>query len=678
MKRLNNLRNRKASVTAFVALVLASVCLLNCALLDLATGISFKRYAQGRVNLACDSILASFDSLLASKYGLYGVNRVRAGNVEETFGTYITEHRMDGIVDFKDFPLVRKDVRLKEALSEPGILRTQIVEQMRFRTPVRGATWLLDQLNVIESAEEAGKGVLYVARGSELLQASESKLERLKLLVEGAFPGDTACVNGYPKALLFHVELEPTLLSLQVLSGKDISFISQIAKEHRDLRNLVMTYYDYHTESIGLIRELRMIAQEIRALIQQAQSCSDAAVSGSGLHEMIQKLKEQVGTISNTANLTGLEKNVQLLTAKIEGLDANLKILEDYTLITEEKYSLKNFLDNIQGALSVNGIEDRFVVFTVRESSGMNTDEVPPVEEAFGTVNGADFVIPSAIYTTLPSVEAKVAAEKNSLLIDFSDLEGLWNLFEGGSCTDGIASAMRAAYEELLVDDYVLCYFGNTVFPKSGSYLTGEMEYILGGHAEMEENIEVVEEKLMFLRFVLNLSHILTDSDKCALADEMGRAIAVAISAGIGGTFYAALIMCAWSAVESYEDLDLLREGKDIPLIKRDIDWNTSIEGLFKDKEDSGADNVTSLSYTEYLLILLLMEDGETKLYRIADLIEMNMTHQTGLRYRLSGVYTRVHANVVYQPDYISFGLFDVLRRKDYEICVVGEQTYGS
>ncbi len=112
MKPLIRFGNRKASVTAFVAIVLASVCLLNCVLLDLASGISFRRYAQSRVDLACDSILASFDSLLAARYGLYGVNRVRAGDVEETFDTYISVTSGRGFLDFKDYTMKRKEVRL--------------------------------------------------------------------------------------------------------------------------------------------------------------------------------------------------------------------------------------------------------------------------------------------------------------------------------------------------------------------------------------------------------------------------------------------------------------------------------------------------------------------------------------------------------------------------------------
>lgn len=677
MKQLSRLQNRKASVTAFVAIVLASVCLLNCVLLDLSRVLSFRRYAQSRVHLACDSILASFDSLLAAKYGLYGVNRVGAGDVEETFGTYIGAWGGSGFLDFKEFPLIRKDARLVAPLSERQILRSQIVDQMRIRTPVRGGKWLLEQLGVIEGSEELGRSTLYVAQGDELLQQADGKLRRLKELIEGMFQGDTACVNGYVKALWLYIELEPAILSVATLSGKDQNFVDQIITEHRQLRVLLTTYYDLHRESIVLIRELRLIADEIRSLIEEAQRCSEATKEGTALYEMIQALNGKVSTISNTANLSRLEQNANLLFEKIQGLDANLKALENPSVLLVDADSLKYFLDRIGYALSTNDIWDRFAVFTIRESSDLGTSEVPPVEGSLDTKAQDDFEIPAKLYHTLPSVEAKLQQKSNSFLIDFSGLDALWAMFKGGSFHMDISSVMTLAYEEFLINDYVLCYFGNAVHPRSGAYFQSEMEYILGGHASIEDNLKVVKERLLFLRFVLNLSHILTDREKCTLAEEMGCAIATAISGGVGGSFYAVLVMCAWSATESYKDVALLQEGKCIPILKQQADWHTSIDGLVS-KENRQPDDKKGLSYTEYLLLLLSLESTTTKLYRIADMIEMNMTHQTGLRYRLGAVYTGVQGSAAYRPSYIALDLLHVFKDEDDEIYIEGAQHYGT
>ena len=105
--------------------------------------------------------------------------------------------------------------RLVAPLSERQILRSQIVDQMRIRTPVRGGKWLLEQLGVIEGSEELGRSTLYVAQGDELLQQADGKLRRLKELIEGMFQGDTACVNGY-------VEVEPSITGIS-LSKPNIS-----------------------------------------------------------------------------------------------------------------------------------------------------------------------------------------------------------------------------------------------------------------------------------------------------------------------------------------------------------------------------------------------------------------------------------------------------------------------
>lgn len=665
-------RNSHGSVTAFVAIVLASVCFFNCILLDLGRGISFRNMAEKRVQLACDSILASYDSRLAACYGLYGVNRIRAGNVEETFASYLETSRLSRVLSLTDFPLANQQVRLYRPLSEPDVLREQIAAQMKLRTPVRGATWLLEHVGILQSGENAGRAALLLAQGSEMMTRAEDLLSQLTLLLEGLFPGDTACVNGYIKALWLHTEMEPIILGLQIDHLRKESLLETLTEEHRALRRLIMIYCEYHNQSLGVVRDLQLLADEIRTLISEANRLMGSQEAGekAGLQDMVRKLERQTERISNTQNMQGLEMNLRALNEKIDGIDWNLQFLQNWSLAATEDSAVQTFMENVQNAFLVQGIRDDFRVTMLQESSESTAEAVPETNLRMPEGEGDDYEIPADLYTTLPSVLAKAEASSYSFLVDFSDLSELFGLFEEGSMLNGITNMLGAAYEEVLIHDYISCYFGNQVEPSLSGSFSGEMEYMIGGKQQSSENEKIVSNRLMFLRFVLNLSHVLSDGPKHALADEMGKGIALALSGGIGGTFYAILVMCAWAAAESCLDVEALLKGEVVPLIKQTSDWKSSIDGLLPAGEETESENITNLTYTEYLMLLLIMEDTETKLLRIADVIEINMTHKNGLRYKLSGLYTKIQGSAVYLPDYIGFRLLPFGRREEYAIYV--------
>ncbi|MBP3391621.1 MAG: hypothetical protein J6L76_02395 [Clostridia bacterium] len=663
MKYWKNLSNRRGSVTVFVAVLLIPICVLQCALVDCARGISFRYVGRERVSLALASMLASFDSRLHDDYGLFGMNRVRVGNVEETFKGYLTGG---------EFPVDSFEMKLKDPLSQPEILGGQITARMELRTPIRSGAWFLEQLGLIEHGEKQGRAALLIAKGNELLGLSDEKLARLKNLLEGVFPGDTNCVNGFTKAHWLYVERETALITLETPDLKDGKAIARLLSAHEEYRSLLLNYCSYHNQSIGLIRDLQDLSGQIQTLISDARNlCED----DPGVSSLIVDLRNQAYKISNTHNMIGLERNLQLLTEKNEGVEWNIQMLEDPETYGKNPENLSTFLANLKNALSLSGIRDDFTVEMLDRDSSTQAAQMPEANWTLPDSTGADFVIPEAIYNTLPSVVQGVPPAGIGDFFDVQDLGDLTSFFDVGSFLSGIGQAGTRLYEDVLLTDYVLDTFGNGV--DGGGYFTGEIEYILGGHASYKENKEYVQQKLFFLRFVLNLTHVFSDGEKRGLAQELGNAIALAISRGIGGDLYAVLIMCTWAACESGVDVSDLYSGKEVPLIKTKSTWRTSIEGLFESEGTENDESLLDLSYVDYLTLLLMTEDRTVKLLRIADVIEVNMTEKTGLRYKLSGVYTCAEATVCYQPDYWTLEMLPGRRKSDYVLQIQSKQRYG-
>jgi len=144
----------------------------------------------------------------------------------------------------------------------------------------------------------------------------------------------------------------------------------------------------------------------------------------------------------------------------------------------------------------------------------------------------------------------------------------------------------------------------------------------------------------------------------------MGNAIAGA-TYGIGGPLYAALIMTAWASGEALIDINRLKKGESVPLIKKSDDWRLSIEGLSSKNEKENSE-ILDFDYKEYLRLLLYLTPQKIKLLRIQDLIEINMSKYIGNRFYLGNYYNSLRVGC----NYIMSTSFKEIEIKEYiNVC---------
>lgn len=103
--------------------------------------------------------------------------------------------------------------------------------------------------------------------------------------------------------------------------------------------------------------------------------------------------------------------------------------------------------------------------------------------------------------------------------------------------------------------------------------------------------------------------------------------LAAAISA-VGEPLEAAVIVAIWASAESSNDVKLLLEGNKVAFNKTKSQWALTLpkaivyaftDGSIKPQDKSGK------LYDEYLEAMLYLQDDETKILRIADLIQLNL-----------------------------------------------------
>lgn len=184
--------------------------------------------------------------------------------------------------------------------------------------------------------------------------------------------------------------------------------------------------------------------------------------------------------------------------------------------------------------------------------------------------------------------------------------------------------------QELVVNEYILKEFSNHLSDdvSSDHVLKKEVEYIYAGNSTDYENVKVVAEHLIAIRFVVDFIYILTDSEKVNEANELATLLVGAseLPPLIELTKY--LLLAAWSYMEALSDVRDLFDGKVVSLIKNSNYWKTQLYDLFNIEQalENTIENSSGMNYEEYLRILLATKSTTTgKNVRMLDVIQLNL-----------------------------------------------------
>ncbi|MDR2295574.1 MAG: DUF5702 domain-containing protein, partial [Clostridiales Family XIII bacterium] len=246
----------------------------------------------------------------------------------------------------------------------------------------------------------------------------------------------------------------------------------------------------------------------------------------------------------------------------------------------------------------------------------------------------------------------------------------------------GLPSAgelLNGGTDAFLVSEYIMARFAHAyaAVPNLAAghtrFFQNEAEYIIVGTASDAENLKGVESRLRLLRFALNEVCVHGNGALRAQADGVVTALCAALPT-VPAPLIRELVYAAWVAVETENDLKLLRAGRKVALVKGSDNWAVGVEDLprivfaflstprsenapapdIKDVSGNASRSTgmvcprseSGFSYGDYLRLFLYFTSRENKLLRSMDLIQINMKtgyyeafllreHYTGLRYEL-------------------------------------------
>ncbi len=159
---------------------------------------------------------------------------------------------------------------------------------------------------------------------------------------------------------------------------------------------------------------------------------------------------------------------------------------------------------------------------------------------------------------------------------------------------------------------YLHEYFKNAHNSKGleETFFSYEIEYIIAGEMSDDKNLQSVKNTLITFRIAANSVYILSDPQKIALATAMATA-----TVGPGPQLVAAkyAILIGWATTEAITDVNTLLSGGKVPIFKSPTTWGTGIACQ------------SGLTYEAYLKAMLIAVPKDVKLYRLLDLIQLNL-----------------------------------------------------
>jgi hypothetical protein len=348
----------------------------------------------------------------------------------------------------------------------------------------------------------------------------------------------------------------------------------------------------------------------------------------------------------NTGGITG---SVWLLPCSVRDIDVDLK---EYSLSDIDVFE-KQMLDDIK-YIFANNLKEALLE---KNSESESSDSSDSSENR--KINN------QAVLNSLPSKGLGGSGPSISSILS----NGL----------PSVSELISGTGDSFLTTEYILARYtaANTSVPKPAAgherFFNKEVEYIIMGKSSDNDNYNDVKLRLRLMRFALNEITLHTDRELINQVNVTAELIGSAIPPGPWTPFIRELVIAAWCAIETENDIRLLEGGERVPLNKKEVNWamgTGSVIAAILDYIESGIDpgemsgigaqarsmtekssavkprKVEGFLYVDYLRVLLFFTSREVKLLRMMDLIQLNMKinyysdfliheHYTGLKYRV-------------------------------------------
>lgn len=648
--------NEKGVISIFLSVFLAALVMFTFCLSDSAEVATSVLNAKYEGELAAQSLLAEYDTYLRDEYGLYGLANSGREYYINTLYKYISNgNSIDPETYFRGISskkIINIDLTRDDPLADLPILTNEITGSMKV---ILGEAVLEKAYDLVRNmcrSSESNIAYQKYKQACKVISETEEIYSSMQKTIMGVSQGDTRSLVSFNKNIFDTV----------VRDAKAMASVGLFDKQFNILADWIYSYVEkYHKLNSSAYDDLFKLISAATTMDRLSKELIEYSKTDEG--------KDYIKLLTDTSEelkrISAIIKGLNIMHHLNDNLDSVSKIYPKVEALRSEirnadQEGRKVDRDTVEELLT--DLEfDQFTDFDLPkkikdaapQSTGLDIDDIVEMAEKIAESLFAEKNYPKIddkFFKSLPSQEM-IDRKDDFDLPSFQD----GNLDDSSTVSEDKIekTSGRSIADTVLVNEYIMKYFKHALNVEITrySFFNAEIEYIIVGDKDESKNREGVKNRLLGVRYLFNLAYLLTDEDKMDFAQETGDAIAAAVSEGMGGPIYTAMIISSWTLGESALDVDDLQRSKKVPLLKNAETWKLDLETGERINSEDSEEQKKGLSYADYLRILLSLEGFNKKLLRIQDIIELNISKYSNARFHLSNIFTKVTCAITYEID---------------------------
>lgn len=620
----------KGSMSAFGAILFGGLLLLFSALLISGRARMVKTGIVKDADFSMDALLGEYEKEWVEAYGLYMIPKDRL----ESGAAFYLENNCSH--SFYGYSLEHLEVTPQDTLYDPQVLLQEIEGFMEWRGAVEAAELLA---TLLEEVEEKGLAEAELfEKGAEEMAYAQELYSGLITCIYGV--REDGGVNPYP--IHTFLSASPTKAQLEMAAKELIEFATALEKVDEETPAGAELPEEGEEEAgesaptpVFSAESLSLLENGLQKAMDVEKALLDAKALGQELAIFMdeQALREEPSVYYQGEGREKGEEDAPALELPItkETLEKALRVFEANQKPVQK---LKKAMETMLEAISEEGhlSEVKKAKTAMQEAfSEYDPDLYFPYEyrPGKGTRDFRKLLYRLQGY----SFDMDVAAPDTEL--PFAGFRG-----ESEMAQEPVMSVKVSPSSQLQLILYLsgmLRNFRENVAQREGEkpvnlrgdekkprFFQNEIEYLIGGRANEYHNVSAVRNRILAIRLAMNMAYLLTDQEKSASLHALAAATGGILFPGTGEIVAYYLLATIWSLGESIEDYRALTEGGKVALWKSEDTWRTDIDKLLSGELDSDHSGERGLSYSDYLAILLSLQDPSLTLSRFQDLLFVN------------------------------------------------------
>ncbi|MBQ3545503.1 MAG: hypothetical protein IJA34_11055 [Lachnospiraceae bacterium] len=643
-----------------MALVILLIISIVCTSIERARVESANARCRQITYLALDSCFSGYGREIFEEYGLMMLweNEQQFLDEYENYVDKNCNYRKDVISKPADFLKINYSdtelISISESTDSDGeLIERQICDYMKLALPESVIDEILNNSKTISQS----KGI---SEFNEKIDECSESMTSVEDCVEGIYDTAEELKNNEVDPMELIIEMKDKISVIKSTFSEEKMEVD-IEKEYADFLN---KYNEFNAYILSTDKRL----QTIMTLSNDYLINSDNAI-------------DNVGNVkSYIASKEGYYQKDILDSLMGEINDIESEILD----VQKDNYNVNKNKDKV--------IEQRKIIFDIKQkfeavekkinsNSHLSLLEISEYEKFVEEISLAiDEVLPLVETLKLDNIdinyEKKAGKEVKNEIVEFVEKiksEGVINYVVAGDISNKSVNinnlpsnvckvnngkgwknygVTEENIRKAMVGQYVFDNFSCYTKGNEGECLNYEIEYILKGKSSDKENLSEVIDEILLIREGFNLIYLFGDSEKRGQAYTMATAVTGFTGMPVVIRLTQMLIMAAWAYAESIIDVKDLLEGKRVSIIKTSNEWNLSLMGVknLAPKKDKKQNN-TGLLYEDYIRVLLFSQNKALQIYRILDVIELNMSKKYNNSFKIRDCIVNVNIKSDFKID---------------------------